>query len=270
MNKLNAMSIAKNARMFISKHSPEILVGVGIAGMITTTVLAVKATPKALKLLEEAERKNIDKQLDDGIDEADVKNGLPPLEIIKAAWKPYIPAAITCATSIACIVGASSVHVRRNAALATAYKLSETALSEYKEKVVETIGEHKEKIVKDKVAEKRISENPVSENKVIVTDRGGTLCFDPLSGRYFKSDIEQIRKAVNNLNEQMLHDIFGYVSLNDFYDELGLDHNDVGDELGWNISKGQIKIDFSSQIASNGEPSIVLDYLVAPKYDFSR
>ena len=149
MNKLNAMSIAKNARMFISKHSPEILVGVGIAGMVTTTILAVKATPKALKLLEEAERKNIDKQLDDGIDEADIKNGLPPLEVIKVSWKPYIPAAITCATSIACIIGASSVHVRRNAALATAYKLSETALNEYKEKVIETIGEHKEKIVKE-------------------------------------------------------------------------------------------------------------------------
>ena len=270
MNKWNAINIAKNLRMFISKHSPEILVGVGIAGMVTTTIMAVKATPKALKLIEEAERKNVDKQLDDGIDEADVKNGLPPLDVIKAAWKPYIPSVIICGVSIACIVSASSVHVKRNAALAAAYTLSETALTEYKEQVVETIGENKAKTIKDKIAEKHINENPVNENKVVMTNMGETLCFDPLSGRYFKSDIEQIRKAVNNLNEQMLHDIFGYVSLNDFYDELGLDHNNIGDELGWNINKGQIQIDFSSQIASNGKPSIVLDYLVAPRADFSR
>lgn len=256
MHKPNLANLMSNTRQFVSKRSPEILTGIGIAGMITTTVLAVRATPKALQLIEE-------KKNDDWVDE------LSPLEVVKTAWKPYVPAAVTGITSVACLIGASSVNAKRNAALATAYKLSETALTEYREKVIETIGEKKEKTVRDKVAEERVKKNPVSKSEVIVTNNGTTLCFDPISARYFKSSIDKIKRAENELNKQMLHDISGYVSLNDFYDELGLDHTSVGDELGWNVDR-LIDISFSSQLNDNGEPSVVLDYLVAPKYDFYK
>lgn len=256
MHKPNLANLMSNTRQFVSKRSPEILTGIGIAGMITTTVLAVRATPKALQLIEE-------KKNDDWVDE------LSPLEVVKTAWKPYVPAAVTGVASVACLIGASSVNAKRNAALATAYKLSETALSEYREKVIETIGEKKEKTVRDKVAEERVKKNPVSKSEVIVTNNGTTLCFDPISARYFKSSIDKIKRAENELNKQMLHDISGYVSLNDFYDELGLDHTSVGDELGWNVDR-LIDISFSSQLNDNGEPSVVLDYLVAPKYDFYK
>lgn len=256
MRKPNLANLMSNTRQFVSKRSPEILTGIGIAGMITTTVLAVRATPKALQLIEE-------KKNEDWVDE------LSPLEVVKAAWKPYVPAAVTGIASVACLIGASSVNAKRNAALATAYKLSETALSEYREKVIETIGEKKEKTVRDKVAEERVKKNPVSKSEVVVTNNGTTLCFDPISARYFKSSIDKIKRAENELNKQMLHDISGYVSLNDFYDELGLDHTSVGDDLGWNVDR-LIDISFSSQLNDNGEPSVVLDYLVAPKYDFYK
>lgn len=254
MGKTNLATIAKDIRKFASKRSPEILTGIGIAGMITTTILAVRATPKALELIEEQKE-------EESVDE------LSSFEVVKVAWKPYIPAMVTCVASTACLIGASSVNTKRNAALATAYKLSETALSEYRDKVVETIGEKKERIVRDKVAEERVKKNPVSKNEVIVTGNGKTLCFDPISGRYFMCSIETIKKAENTLNKQMLHDISGYVSLNEFYDELGLDHTSVGNDLGWNTNQ-LIDIDFSSQLNDNGEPSVVLDYLVAPKCDY--
>ena len=254
MGKTNLATIAKDIRKFASKRSPEILTGIGIAGMITTTILAVRATPKALKLIE-------DQKEEESVDE------LSSFEVVKVAWKPYIPAMVTCIASTACLIGASSVNTKRNAALATAYKLSETALSEYRDKVVETIGEKKERIVRDKVAEERVKKNPVSKNEVIVTGNGKTLCFDPISGRYFMCSIETIKKAENTLNKQMVHDISGYVSLNEFYDELGLDHTSVGNDLGWNTNQ-LIDIDFSSQLNDNGEPSVVLDYLVAPKCDY--
>lgn len=254
MGKINLATIAKDIRKFASKRSPEILTGIGIAGMITTTILAVRATPKALELIEEQKE-------EESVDE------LSSFEVVKVAWKPYIPAMVTCVASTACLIGASSVNTKRNAALATAYKLSETALSEYRDKVVETIGEKKERIVRDKVAEERVKKNPVSKNEVIVTGNGKTLCFDPISGRYFMCSIETIKKAENTLNKQMLHDISGYVSLNEFYDELGLDHTSVGNDLGWNTNQ-LIDIDFSSQLNDNGEPSVVLDYLVAPKCDY--
>ena len=254
MGKTNLTTIAKDIRKFASKRSPEILTGIGIAGMITTTILAVRATPKALELIE-------DQKEEESVDE------LSSFEVVKVAWKPYIPAMVTCVVSTACLIGASSVNTKRNAALATAYKLSETALSEYRDKVVETIGEKKERIVRDKVAEERVKKNPVSKNEVIITGNGKTLCFDPISGRYFMCSIETIKKAENTLNKQMLHDISGYVSLNEFYDELGLDHTSVGNDLGWNTNQ-LIDIDFSSQLNDNGEPSVVLDYLVAPKCDY--
>ena len=254
MGKTNLATITKDIRKFASKRSPEILTGIGIAGMITTTILAVRATPKALELIEEQKE-------EESVDE------LSSFEVVKVAWKPYIPAMVTCVASTACLIGASSVNTKRNAALATAYKLSETALSEYRDKVVETIGEKKERIVRDKVAEERVKKNPVSKNEVIITGNGKTLCFDPISGRYFMSSIETIKKAENTLNKQMLHDISGYVSLNEFYDELGLDHTSVGNDLGWNTNQ-LIDIDFSSQLNDNGEPSVVLDYLVAPKCDY--
>lgn len=256
MGKTNLATIVASTRQFVSKRSPEILTGIGIAGMISTAVLAVKATPKAMELIEEKKREEwLDK--------------LSPVEMVKVAWKPYIPAIVTCVTSTACLIGASSVSAKRNAALATAYKLSETALAEYREKVIETIGEKKERTVRDKVAEERVKKNPVSKNEVIITGNGKTLCFDPISGRYFMCSIETIKRAENILNKQMLHDISGYVSLNEFYDEIGLDHTSVGDDLGWNTDK-IIDIDFSSQLNDNGEPSVVLDYLVAPKYDFYK
>lgn len=237
----------------IKKHSPEILTGIGIAGMITTTVMAVRATPKALILIEERK------------EEIGVEK-LEAIDMVKTAWACYIPAAITGALSVACLIGASSVNARRNAALATAYTLSESALKDYQGKVIEMFGEKKNEAVKDAVAKDKVEKNPVVTREVIITEKGNTLCYDAISGRYFKSDIEKIKKAECELNRQMLDDM--YVSLNDFYYEIGLDSVKLGDELGWNVDNGYIDLSFSSQLASDGIPCLVIDYSVAPRYDY--
>lgn len=253
MNKPNIAATIKAAKIMLSKHSPEILTGMGIAGMITTTVLAVRATPTAIRLLEDATYEKEEK--------------LTVLEHVKVCWKPYIPAAVTGTVSIACLIGASSVSVSRNAALATAYKLSETALNDYREKVVETIGEKKEQTVRDKVAKEQIDKHPVSKSEIVVTGKGNTRCFDPLSSRYFLSNIDQVRKAENNLNRRMLHDITGYASINDYYDELGLSHTDIGDTLGWSASN-MIELDISAHVAEDGEPALVIGHYNRPTYDY--
>jgi hypothetical protein len=241
----------------VSKHSPEILTGIGTAGLITTTVLAVKATPKALKLIEEAkEEQNIDK--------------LTAVDTVKTTWKCYIPAAATCIASVACIIGASSVSVRRNATLAAAYKLSESAFTEYREKVRETIGEKKEETVREALDKDRIEKNPVSKNEVIITGKGTTLCYDHHSGRYFESDIDRIKRAENSLNKEMIHDISGYVSLNDLYDEIGLERTPLGESMGWNTEKGLIDIHFGSQLTEDGRPCIVLDHINPPVYGYDK
>ena len=255
--------LSKGAR----KHSPEILTGIGIAGMLSTTVLAVRATPKALMLIEERKRqlKFEAVQKDRRVDPEITK-----IEMVKTAWKPYIPAAVTGVVSIACLVGASSVNARRNAALAAAYALSETTLAEYKDKVVETIGEKKAQEVKDAIAKDKVENDPVSRKEIVITDKGETLFYESLSGRYFKSDYESIRSAVNTLNEQLLLD--EYISLNEFYEAVGLDDiQPLGDQLRWRVNpdssdKGLIQIEFSSQLTDDMTPCAVIGFSNPPKY----
>lgn len=258
MNKPNMAALFKNVKMAVSNHSPEILTGIGIAGMITTTILAVRATPKALELID-------DKKNELGMYPTEK---LHPIEVVKTTWKCYLPATITGATSVACLIGASSVNSRRNAALATAYNLSASALTEYKTKVIETVGEKKEQLIRDKVAEERISKEPVNQSAIIVSGNGNTRCFDTITKRRFVSDIESINKIVNELNRRMINGE-DYISLNEFYYELGLDGSSIGDELGWNVSTGLIELDFSAQLDTDGTPCIVIDYTVAPKRGFN-
>ena len=255
MNKPNFAKIALDLRRSIIRHSPEILTGIGVAGMITSTVLAVKATPKALKLIEERKR-----------DED--KEKLTPIETVKTCWRCYIPAAVTGVAAGGCIIGATSVNMRRNAALATAYKISETALTEYREKVVETVGEKKEREIREKVSQKRLDENPISKQEVYITDKGDTLFCDPVSKRYFKHDIDKVKKIVNELNRQMMFDMSGSISLSDFYYEIGLAKTDISDYIGWNLADGLIEIDYDPGKDEYDRPCIVLDFVRPPKHDF--
>ena len=258
MGKPNVSKFFRDAWSVVSDHGPQILTGIGIAGMITTTVLAVKATPKALRAIEE-------KQREEGVDK------LPLKDVAKATWKCYIPAGITGATSIACLIGAQSVNSRRNAALAAAYKIFETALTEYKEKVVEMIGEKKEQAVRESIAKDKVEKHVPGNTEIYITEKGDTLFLEPISGRVFKSDVESVRQAINTINYNMISDIFGYASLNDFYDEIGLARTSLGDELGWNIGNGdgQLKIDLFPEKADD-KPCFCLYYDRNPHYDYQK
>lgn len=273
MNKPNVNKYIKMATRMVKKRSPEILTGFGIAGMITTTVLAAKATPKALELLSEAERKNISKQIDDGVPGEDVKNGLPPVEVVKVAWKPYIPAVLLGTASAACLIGANSVHARRHAALYSAYKLSETALTEYKDKVKEIVPEKKVKEIKQKLADDKVdkvakkdSENKDSKPRVIVSNDGDTWFVDPFTNEPFLSTTAKVDAAINKVNRQMMDEMFA--SLSDLYDELGIDHTVNSDDIGWCIDDGLIESDFSDAVVRNGKAYVVMDFLKRPEYGF--
>ena len=256
MNKSGLKRTIKSAERVLTKYSPGILTGIGIAGMIGATFMAVKATPKALYLIETKK------------EESEVEE-LTPVETIKICWKCYIPATLTTVLSAVCLIGASTVSAKRNAALATAYSISEAALREYQEKVVEVVGEKKEKAVRDAVAKNQIERDPVTKSEVVIIDsNSNTLCYEPLSGRYFKSTIDKIKKAEIKLDRQMIQEM--YVSLNDFYWEIGLDETDLGDKMGWNLSKGYMDLSFSSQLADDGTPCAVIVYGIPPVYDYQR
>lgn len=250
------------------KHSPEILTGVGIAGMITTTVLAVKATPKALAMIEQAER---EKHADTHGQYHNIENEpLTKLEVVKVAWKPYVPAAVTGVLSIACLIGASATNYKRNAALATAYQVVSTTLADYKEQVVESIGEKKEKTIREKMAQKQVDEKPINSTSVIITGKGDTWFLEPWSGRCFQHDIEDVKAAINRLNYSMQMSGEPYTSMSQLYDELGLAHTVNSDDMGWNYYKhGLIEYDLVAVKMEDGRPCLKLDYYVLPDYKFN-
>ena len=253
MSKGTLARAAKDLKVAVHKHSPEILTGIGIAGMVTTTVLAVRATPKALILIEQKK------------DELDVDK-LHPVEAIKTTWKCYIPSAAIGTASIFCLIGASSVNLRRNTALATAYALSESTLRDYQKKVVEEIGEKKEKRVREAVTKEEIERNPVSKNEIIITGSGDALCYDMMCKRYFKSNIDKLRKVENDLNRRMRTE--NHISLNEFYNEIGLDDVGAGQDLGWSIDRDYIKLEFDSHLSEDGTPCLVVGFETPPTYGF--
>lgn len=250
--KLNQM--VQQTKRSAKKNSPVILTAVGLTGMVTSTVLAVKATPLALDLISEAEFEKGEE--------------LTKTEVVKATWKPYMPAVGTAIFSMACIIGANSIHMRRSAALATAYKLSQSALHEFKDKAIEVVGEEKVSEIKQKISQDKVDRDPVSKTEVIITDKGKTLMYDTISGRYFESSVEEIKKVVNELNRDMLSDM--YISLNQFYSAVGLQHTKAGYDLGWQCDKGLIEVEFGATIADDSRPCITIDFPYPPHYGFDR
>lgn len=254
MNIPSLSTVGKAFADAVSEHSSGILIGLGIAGFVASTVMAVKATPKALELMEKKK------------EELEVEE-LTPVETVKTTWKCYALPVLSTTLSIACVLGAKQIDMRRNAALATAYGLSEQALRTYQQKVVETIGENKERKIRDEIAKDRIRENPPTQEKIFITGVGQTLCYLKPTDKYFECDIEKIRKAEAQLNSILYSEMF--VSVNDFYEQIGLRcFSELGDELGWNVDDGPIEFQYSSQLAENDRPVFVVDFRIEPRFDY--
>lgn len=254
MHKINFARMGRCLRVGMRRNAPQILTGLGCAGVITTVGLAIHATPKALELLEE-------RKLEEGVDK------LTPVEVVKTTWKCYIPTAVTGLFSLGCVLGANSVHMQRNAALAAAYKLSEAAFTEYRDSVKQEVGTKKERTILDKVNEHQIEKNPPVEQKIFRTGLGDTLCLEPLSGRYFFGDIDKIRKAAIDINHRMQHSFCGSASVNEFYDAIGLESTDLGDVLGWNAAN-LIDLHITSRLTPDEKPCAVIGHYNRAMYDF--
>ena len=261
---LNELKIfGKNAGDMVVRNSPSILTALGVGGLFTTVFMAVRVTPKAVKLIEEEEytRKK------DAFVESFPFEPVTKMDIVKMTWKLYAPAVAMGLGTAICIVGANSISMRRYAALGGLYGLAEASLKEYQEKVVGTLGEKKEAAMRSDILQDKLDANPLSGNTIIMTGKkGNTLCFDTLSGRYFKSDIETIRKIQNDFNLQILNGS-NYATLNEWYDELGLDHTKLGDKLSWSLDY-MLNLVFDTKLSDDGEPCLVLDYRVVPQKNY--
>lgn len=227
-----------NATKLVKSNSPEILTALGVSGVVTTAYLAGKGAWKAHgRLSEESPH-------------------LSTKEQIKATWKCYIPAGISGVATVGCIICASKTNSRRTAAAVTAYSIAEKGFLEYREKVVEQIGKGKEQKIRDDIAQDHVTKNPPPKELVIV-GKGLVLCREEYTGRYFRSDMETLKKAQNEINHQINQQV--YVTLNEFYDILGLAHTSESTEVGWDSDR-LMELEFSTAMATNDEPCLTFSY----------
>lgn len=257
---MNLKHIGKNLVYEISKNSPVILTSVAVSGVLATAIFSAKGHLKAQEVLEH--RRNQEKKKNDDFKDFAWQG------VIRETWKCYIPAGVCAGVTIGTIVVLNRVHMRRTASLAAVYSITETAFKEYQNKVAETIGKNKEQAIRDDIDHDYVQRNPKSINEIIITGKGDYPCYDRLSGRLFKGDIEKIRQIINTLNYRMHSEM--YIGLNELYDELGLAPTQLGEYLGWNMDNGEIRVAFSTQLADDGAPCIVLNYEVVPKFSYEE
>jgi len=247
MKSLDISSIFKTVGGYISKNKSNICRGTGIALCVAATGSAIWATIKAMKKV-------------DGED-------LTKAEKFKAVWYYYIPAVTTEAFGIAFIIGASKLDEKQHAALAAAYSLTTTAFKEYKEKVIETLGEKKEESIRDEVIRDKVDRT--SSTEVYVTSNGDTLFYEPISDSLFMSNVNAVRKAINNFNRDMLSE--NNKSFNELAYEFGLNGlKDVGDKIGWSVEDGYIDIRFVGHVTEDERACLALEFNIPPKYGFDK
>lgn len=196
-------------KQVLKRNSSTILTCIGGVGVVATAVTAVKATPKAVRLLDkEKEAKGED---------------LTTGEVLRIAGPLYIPSVLIGAGTLACIFGASILDKRKQGSLISAYALLDNSYKQYKNKVIELYGEEADLNVRTEVAKSRYEDSDMD-----YTER---LFYDEYSGRYFESTMENVVQAEYELNR--LFATNGGAYLNEFYELLDIDPIPAGNEVGW-------------------------------------
>ena len=238
-------NILNMALTFTKKHSTKLLSGMALFGLGTSVSLAIKDTPKA--------QLAVDRMRDE------LPEGQEPtkMDILKAALPAYVPTIASTALTAGCIVGAEYINEKEKLMLATAYTGAEIALNKWKRKTQELLGERGTEDLHASMAKEDVEQNPVSKADVIITGHGDSLIYDSWSGRYFVSDIEFVRRAVNDLNRDIINEM--WASMNDFYYYLGIPDISAGKQMGFNVDH-MLKVQFSTQITDDNRPCLVLEY----------
>ena len=253
-------STTKKIGRVLDKRSPEILIGCGIVGFVTTVILVAKEAPIAKERLDEL-HENL------GESDEEISKGRIIFEEFKTAAPVYIPAVITGTMSVGCILGSHYISSKRTAALATAYEFVQSNFIDYQDKVKEKLGEKKERELKQELDEEKLKKDPPPDHmlsyggvnggtEVVYTD-GLSLYKDGYSGRYFRCNNDILVKAEKRITERLFTEM--WVSLNEFWWELGLSSEDVGDDVGFNVDDG-IDIDPIPTKLENGDTVTVIHY----------
>lgn len=241
-----------------------ILTGMGVTGVVTTAYLASRASFKAAELIEKETHRRIDTSM---LPPKDVEPKMTNMDKFKLVWPLYVPPVSVGATTITAIIMSNHSASKRIAALTVASGISERALTEYKAKVLEKIGQNKEMAIRDEIAQERVANTPTSK-EVLVIGAGDVLCFDILTGRYFLSTVEKIRQAENKINYEILNHM--YASLSMFYDLIDIPPTPYSDTVGWNGLTERFEVQFSTVMSPDNRPCIAIDFAHLPIAEYTK
>lgn len=250
----------------IKNKSSEILLGTGIALFGTSLYLTGKSAIKASRIIDDAEFDRQSQKIEDDMYVPD----LTFKEKFNLTWKCYILPGVTALTATGCFVGSYVIKNKKCAALASVASLAEGALVEYRNAVIETIGEKKEQAIREKVSLKKADTVEYRDNTVYITGNGNTLYMIDWTNDNFRSDANhlQVDDAINKLNS--LLNAYDYASLNDFYELLGLDRSRYGDEIGWNKNRdGLVYVSYDSSVRNN-ELCWVIRFNIDPRSNYKN
>lgn len=257
--------MARRAAKLAVDNSPTILTSIGVVGTMTTAYLAGKASFQAADIIR------LKEAIDSEVSEPERGELIrDPREIMKdrvqLVWRLYIPAATMGAATMACIIGANKVGARRAAGLAAAYSILEKTGEEYKQKVIEKLGEKKEEAIRDEIMKDRITDSYDEGLEIYGLDTG-QLCYDKFTTLYFRSDVETIRSRVNDFNEMLLHD--GYGSAAEFYRILEIPAPAYTEGIGWNTDK-KLELKIGAHMTVTNKPCIAIEFRQEPSPDYGR
>lgn len=296
LNEVKGLVVKATGRtgLVLKKYSPEILMGVGIVGIIGSTVMACKATLKVEEVVDEAKETldKIHKAHDDEniteeiYSEQDYKKDLvitytqTGVKFIKL----YGPAVTLGAASIGCLLGAHGILKKRNVALMAAYKAVEQSFGDYRQRVREELGEEKDRRYHLGLKEETVTEETVDANgkkkkvkkTVEVVDPNKisqyARFFDDSSSQWSKVPEHNLvfLKAQQNFANDLLNSR-GHVFLNEVYDMLGIPRSSAGAIVGWVKGEGDDFVDFGifnrdddkvRDFVNGYETNIMLDFNV--------
>lgn len=257
------MELLDAVRIFEHEHRATILTGLGVAGLWTTAWMAYKAGPRARDILKE-KRKDIQ---DTRVDDTETKRTIY-WETVKEMAPILAPPILLGGVSTACIIGSHTVSNHRIAALSAAYTITDNALREYKGKVTDLLGEKKAQQIRENISRDHVQKNPPPpDEQIIFTGDGDVLCLDEYSGRYFRSNAEKIGRVILKLSNEIQSEM--WISLNDFYAEIGLPPVKMGEELGWSVertNKGIIPIHYTATMTKNKIPCLAVQFDTELRY----
>ena len=283
----------------IKKHSPEILLVTGITGVVTSAVMACKATTKVDNIVEES--KNTIDLIHEGMETGNIRgveyteeDGKKDISIVYVRTgvkfaKLYGPSVLLGLTSIGCILASNNIIHKRNVALSAAYTAIDRSFKGYRSRVIERFGENMDRELRYNIKTQEVKETVVDEetgkkktvkSTVSVVDPNTHSDYAKFFDEYcagWTKDAEYnllfLRQQQNYANELLKSR--GHLFLNEVYDMLGIDRTKAGNIVGWVYDEehpiGDNFVDFGIYVLDNEkardfvngrERSILLDFNV--------